>query len=154
MSLVFRRCPSLVRRVCGRRCLSVSAVIRTSTPPVPWFVDGDSTPKPFDRRPSPPHLPQKFTQDVRPLPDGAPQILRELHAHLLHSPLLEASTLVVMQPTAPPTGPELPFRLPQGRRRRGGTYAGESDFDMAGGIWNWVVMAQVSSRISIRLVFY
>jgi hypothetical protein len=35
--------------------------------------------------------------------------------------------------------------LPHGRRNRGGTFSGESAYDMFdGGLWSWVVLAQVS----------
>ncbi|KAG5221675.1 Shr3 amino acid permease chaperone [Salix suchowensis] len=40
-------------------------------------------------------------------------------------------------------GTPLPLRKPQGRRKRGGTNAGESAFDIPGGVWNWVILAQV-----------
>ncbi|KAI6103564.1 hypothetical protein F5141DRAFT_1131349 [Pisolithus sp. B1] len=43
------------------------------------------------------------------------------------------------------------LRAPQGRRRRGGTYAGEGiDKDAVGGIWNWVVIAQVKEGTENR----
>ncbi|EEB94559.1 hypothetical protein MPER_06607, partial [Moniliophthora perniciosa FA553] len=40
-------------------------------------------------------------------------------------------------------GDPLPLRPPQGKRRRRGTDAGESLYDIPGSLWNWVVFAQV-----------
>ncbi|KAG6820609.1 hypothetical protein H0H93_014525 [Arthromyces matolae] len=112
-----------------RRCLYTTA--RTTA--LPWFVD------------------EPLQQTVRPLvpryvpeiPENTPKIIKQLHSQLALSPHLELSTLSVSESVAPPPGPPLPFREPQGRRRRGGTYAGESAYDVPGGIWNWVVTAQV-----------
>lgn len=115
----------------------------STTSALPWFVDQSPVPPAFTQRASPPHLPQR-SNATPPLPENTPKALRDLHAQLSQSPHLEPSTLVVSQPLAPPPGPPLPRRLPQGRRKRGGTYPGESMYEIPGGIWNWVVMAQVS----------
>jgi len=114
-----------------RRLVSLARPYSTQ----PWFINHLEAPKVTMHRPKPP-----------PLPENAPRPLRELHAHLTQSPHLEPSSLVVSESVAPPAGPELPYRLPHGRRKRGGTYAGESAYDVPGGIWNWVLMAQVSGR--------
>ncbi|KAG5646646.1 hypothetical protein DXG03_002636 [Asterophora parasitica] len=105
-------------------------------------MDQAPVPQTFVERNQPPHLPQRAAKAL-PLPENTPSTLRELHAQLAQSPHLETSTLVVSEPIAPPPGPALPRRNPQGRRKRGGTYAGESSYDVPGGLWNWVVMAQV-----------
>ncbi|KAF9457181.1 hypothetical protein BDZ94DRAFT_1203198 [Collybia nuda] len=114
----------------------------SSASPFPWFVDQSPVPPAFTQRPSPPHLPQRSNL-VPTLPANTPQVLRDLHVQLSQSPHLEPSTLVISQPLTLPSGPPLTPKLPQGRRRRGGTYPGESMYDVPGGIWNWVVMAQV-----------
>lgn len=117
-----------------------------NNPPVlPWFLEEEPVPHSFVARPNPPHLRPK--PDRPPVPENAPQPLKQLHAELSESPHLEQSTLVVSQPLAPPMGPALPLRMPQGRRRRGGTFAGVSSYDYPGGIWNWVIMAQVGHDV-------
>ncbi|KAF9264825.1 hypothetical protein L218DRAFT_861933 [Marasmius fiardii PR-910] len=82
---------------------------------------------------------------VPSVPEDAPIILRDLHSQLLNSPHLEHAELLVTRAsnTRPPLGSALPLRLPQGRRKRGGTYAGESMYDIPGSLWNWMVFAQV-----------
>ena len=104
-----------------------------STPPTPWFLHH----LPVTNHPSP------NRSLIPPLPENIPSTLKTLHAQLSNSPHLDLSTLTISQSLAPPSGPPLPLRLPQGRRRRGGTYAGESIYEIPGSIWNWVVMAQV-----------
>jgi len=99
-------------------------------PRIPWFV-------------SAPSLSQTIRPVIRSLPENTPATLKQLHAQLSHSPHLDLSALSVSQPLAPLPGPPLPLRLPRGRRKRGGTYAGESMHDIPGGIWSWVLMAQV-----------
>ncbi|KAJ7063218.1 hypothetical protein C8F01DRAFT_984986, partial [Mycena amicta] len=47
-------------------------------------------------------------------------------------------------------GPSLPHREPQGRRRRGGTYYGESAFDVPGTLWSWIALAQVKQGTENR----
>lgn len=145
MSFLNRLARSLVP--CLVRPLSSSARLR-STAQTPWFVQQDEQlTKGFALRQNPPHLPPKDF-GLQPPPQNAPQVLKDLHALLAPSPLLETSTLTVTQPSEPPPGPPLPFKLPQGRRKRGGTYSGESEFDVPGGIWNWILMAQVSNMSS------
>lgn len=107
---------------------------------IPWFV-GEQLPPPFAARQRPPHISSSL---ITPAPTDAPEILKELHAHLADSPHLDPSTLTLSQSTPPPEGPPLPLRMPHGRRKRGGTYFGESQYDTTNGIWNWIIMAQVS----------
>lgn len=102
---------------------------------VPWFVDRAI---PTLTRAPPPHI-----RVVPPLPDDAPQPIKDLHAQLIQSPLLDPTTLLVSQPRSLPEGPPLPHREPQGRRKTRGTYHGESIYDVPGSLWSWVVMAQV-----------
>ncbi|KAJ7940716.1 hypothetical protein B0H13DRAFT_1939555 [Mycena leptocephala] len=111
-------------------CRRLSVYIRPG--PSPWFVERA---KPV--RLPPPHL------RPPPLPDDAPQPVKDLHAELIKSPLLDPPSILVSQPRSLPEGPPLPHREPQGRRKRGRTYAGESAYDVPGSLWSWTVMAQV-----------
>jgi len=102
---------------------------------VPWFIDRPHTSQTFIPKPA----------INSPIPDHAPQILKLLHSQLLQSPHLDKSALSVGPAVPPPPGPPLPTILPRGRRKRGGTFSGESAYDMPdGGLWSWVVVAQVS----------
>ena len=127
------------------------AVVRRSTRPfstltssllsphrVPWFADPQET-TPTQRAP-----PQSGTPS--PLPPGVPPALRILHTQLWHSPYLEPSTLLVRDPIIRPPGPPLPVAIPKGRRKRGRTYAGEG-FLEPGGIWSWILLAQVLTTL-------
>ncbi|KAF8894514.1 hypothetical protein BD779DRAFT_1501556 [Infundibulicybe gibba] len=120
---------------------SLSSLSR-STNSLPWFVDTEPG---NTLRQQPPHL-----QRAEPLPDNVPQVLKDLHGQLAQSPHLEPSSLTISQSMAPPPGPPLPHRPPQGRRRRGGTYAGDSMYDVPGGVWSWIVMAQVKEGTENR----
>lgn len=124
----------LIRRHFG------SAAILKEAAFVPWFLD-----RPHKDQSFPQHLPPKPETAV-PLPEDAPKVIKYLHAKLLQSPHLEKSQLVVSQAVLPDLGPPLPLKKPQGRRRRGGTYAGESGYEaVGGGLWSWVVMSQVET---------
>lgn len=146
MSLIAARSCSLRRTSWSLlvvRTLALTAVPRRFPTPAqstPWFVEDDYVPS--VARHDPPHLRQKDI-GLKNVPEDAPRILKDLRAVLAPSPLIETSTLIVTQPEQPPPGPPLPFKLPQGKRRRGRTYSGESAYDMPGGIWDWVLMAQV-----------
>ncbi|KAG6878733.1 hypothetical protein C0993_011548 [Termitomyces sp. T159_Od127] len=111
------------------------AVRRAYSSALPWFVD-EAPALPARARPAP---------AVPDVPANTPAVIRLLHTQLAQSPHLEPSKLLVSESIARPPGPALPFRAPQGRRKRGGTYAGESAYDVPGGIWNWVVIAQAWS---------
>jgi hypothetical protein len=103
---------------------------------VPWFIDS-----------SEPSLPQPTTSHkgtLHPLPLGIPVALQALHAQLVQSPYLEPSKLLIRDPIPQPTGPPLPMSTPRGRRKRGGTYAGEGLLE-PGNLWNWIILAQVRS---------
>jgi hypothetical protein len=125
-----QRCCRPLLQTLGRRAQSTAT---------PWFVD---PPSELEASRSIP-LPKPNHVVIPPLPENTPSTLRELHAHLAQSPHLDLTTLSVSQPLGLPPGRPLPLRLPHGRRKRGGTYSGESVYDVPGGIWNWVVMAQV-----------
>ena len=115
----------------------------------PWFVDPeDAEPPSFARRPIPPHSSETFLPEI---PSGVPDTIRVLHNELSTSPFLEPATLIVRKPLDIPAGPPLPERKPRGKRKRGGTYAGESQLDSSGGIWNWIVMAQVRLQFGVKL---
>ncbi|KAF7440443.1 hypothetical protein PC9H_000788 [Pleurotus ostreatus] len=121
-----------LRRICRPTQRSLSTT--------PWFVDTEA----FLQRPPPPHLTENpLTTRPPPLPKDVPHSIKELHSQLASSPHLEPSTIVVDRSLGRVMGPPLPLRKPQGRRKRGGTNAGESAFDIPGGVWNWVVLAQV-----------
>ncbi|KAF9500929.1 hypothetical protein BDN71DRAFT_1439826 [Pleurotus eryngii] len=121
-----------LRRICRPTQRSLSTT--------PWFVDTEA----FLQRPPPPHLTENpLTTRPPPLPKDAPHTIKELHSQLASSPHLEPSTLVVDRSLGRVMGPPLPLRKPQGRHKRGGTNAGESAFDIPGGVWNWVILAQV-----------
>ena len=114
---------------CSLRSLS------TISSSVPWFVDSSET------LPTQSAAPQRGTLPPLP-PPGVPLALQSLHAQLVQSPYLDPSKLLVRNPIPQPPGPPLPISTPKGRRRRGSTYAGEG-FLEPGGIWNWIVLAQV-----------
>jgi len=86
---------------------------------------------------------------MHPLPLGVPPALRHLHAKMAQSPYLEPSQLLVREPIPQPPGPPLPISEPKGRRKRGRTYAGEGLLE-PGGIWNWIVLAQVKEGTEKR----
>ncbi|KAI6028856.1 hypothetical protein F5J12DRAFT_398143 [Pisolithus orientalis] len=123
---------------------TVTRLLSTNAAPSPWFVD----PEP---QPSQKHTPPHLTPKVQEFPPNLPGPIRQLYTKLSQSPLLELSTLDVRESVAPPPGLPLPKRAPRGRRRRGGTYAGEGiDEDAVGGLWNWVVIAQVKEGTENR----
>lgn len=107
----------------------------TSSSPRPWFVD------PAFEHPRTPS--STASEPVAPVPHDAPPPVKLVHEALSRSPHLDLTTLVSRQTVDPRPGPPLPRRGPQGRRQRGATYAGESSFEVPGGIWRWTVMAQV-----------
>ena len=120
----------------GRRQLSTATTPTTGR--LPWFVDRT----PFVRQKAP-HL---VWSGPAPLPEGVPTVIKDLHAALKTSPHLDQSELVVCEPIPTPQGPPLPDAMPKGRRKRGRMYAGEGiATGMVGGLWNWIVLAQVSS---------
>jgi hypothetical protein len=124
---------------------AVSSSPSSDSPALPWFVDPAYT-----VRSAPPHLPARpITGTAPPIPADAPAAVRTLHAALLGSPYLEPAALLVTRPPPSPPGPPLPQAMPRGRRKRGGTELGEGVEGMrgvpeSGGIWSWVVLAQVS----------
>lgn len=126
----------------GRRQLFTATT--TTTGRLPWFVD----PTPFVRQ-NAPHL---VRTGPAPLPEGVPTVIKNLHAALKTSPHLDQSELVVCEPIPTPPGPPLPDAMPKGRRKRGRMYAGEGiATGMVGGLWNWIVLAQVSLYHDISL---
>lgn len=56
----------------------------------------------------------------------------------------------MQEPIPTATGPPLPDSPPKGRRKRGRTYAGEGVYEYAGGIWNWIIIAQVKEGTEKR----
>ncbi|KAJ3794453.1 hypothetical protein GGU11DRAFT_313932 [Lentinula aff. detonsa] len=100
----------------------------------PWFVEREE-------HIENPHA--SLASRAVPVPEDAPKILQDLHSQLIQSPHLEQSKLLVSRATSRELGPLPPLRAPQGRRRRGGTFPGESAFDIPGSLWNWTVFAEV-----------
>ena len=88
---------------------------------------------------------RSLSEDVcrKPIPLGVPGILRTLHKDLSVLPHLDQSVLEICKPIESSVGPPLPHALPQGRRRRGRTDYGMGVPETSGGLWKWIVLAQV-----------
>jgi len=116
----------------------------SSSNSIPWFVDKEFA------RPPPPHISLRVPQQPKPLPPDAPEHLANLHHVLCKSPLLDSGGVEVLpfQPHQP--GPSLPNQFPKGRRRRGRTEFGIGIPDNSGGLWKWVVVAQVKEGTEKR----
>ncbi|KAF9510635.1 hypothetical protein BS47DRAFT_1347783 [Hydnum rufescens UP504] len=116
-------------------------------PKTPWFVDPNEEIWDFRNDDG-----SDTTTSILPsssyavAPADAPHHLHILHRHLVSLPLLEPSTVQITRPSSEPSydaPPPLPYRKPQGKRRRGGTPdAGEGVGDPPP-LWSWVVLAQV-----------
>ncbi|KAI0350234.1 hypothetical protein OH77DRAFT_1499154 [Trametes cingulata] len=156
------RCRSSLHSQLPRRLLSTassssphesaSSSSSTSASPLPWFVDpseAEPAPSPYARRVATPQAPSK---PLAPLPSAIPpdHPIARLHAELKTSPHLEPGTLLVRKPIPTANGPPLPLSAPKGRRKRGGTYAGETVSEEVGGIWEWLVIAQVKEGTENR----
>lgn len=145
------RCRSRLQLDIARRALSTTATTASASAspstsstasPTPWFVDSEEEPSPYARRAA---LPQAPTKPLAPLPAAIPSDhpIARLHAELKASPHLEPGTLLVREPIPTATGPPLPATMPKGRRQRGRSYVGEGVAGDTGGIWEWLVIAQV-----------
>lgn len=147
-SLISPRLTSL-QRLNSRSLTRTSTTNESVSASRPWFLtDEDDVP------PTTGHLTQQEPEQTNaslrpaapPLPPSLPPHLLTLYAHLSQSPLLNVSSLVVRRP--PPlteddlAATNIPFRRPQGRRRRGGTETGDG-FTEPGGMWDWHVVAEV-----------
>jgi hypothetical protein len=138
-----------------QRALSTVSDAPTNNLPdeLPWFVDPA-----FETRPAPPHQQPVRTGDSHPpFPPEAASVssLERLYGALSKSPLLEPATLLVCKPPNRPPGPALPEAMPRGRRKRGGTDLGEGverlkGVPESGGMWNWIVLAQVKDGAEKR----
>ncbi|KAI9456650.1 hypothetical protein BJY52DRAFT_1275174 [Lactarius psammicola] len=126
---------------CSSRTFSTLNSSLPSPHRVPWFIDPQET---SSAQRAPPQ-----TGTPPPIPPGAPLALRNLYTQLCQSPYLESSALLVRDPIIRPPGPPLPVAIPKGRRKRGRTYAGEG-FLEPGGIWGWILLAQVKERTEKR----
>ncbi|KAI0831738.1 hypothetical protein BC628DRAFT_1311084 [Trametes gibbosa] len=157
---VLRRQSCLRREQARRAFCATSASLSghpssstSSTPsPIPWFVDpSEAEPalSPYARRAA---LPQAPTKPLAPLPTVLPldHPITRLHAELKASPHLEPGTLLVCEPIPTATGPPLPPSMPKGRRKRGRSYVGEGVSENTGGIWEWIVIAQVKEGTEDR----
>ncbi|KAA1471304.1 hypothetical protein DENSPDRAFT_103783 [Dentipellis sp. KUC8613] len=143
-----RRAGRCTPRSCAR-ALSAAASSSGAGTHTPWFVDEEPA---YPRRQVPPHMPLRraeATTTLAPLPADVPPQIRTLHTALAQSPNLEPGALLVCEPLPTPPGPPLPEAMPKGRRRRGRTYVGEG-VQEPGGIWNWIVIAQVKEGTEKR----
>ncbi|OCH89111.1 hypothetical protein OBBRIDRAFT_813317 [Obba rivulosa] len=147
-----RRCARRLLNDLARRSLSSAASPSSSTAPpsIPWFVDpAEYAPQP----PSPAPSPLRHAQSFPPLPAALPPSgpIARLHAALAASPHIEPGMLVVREPVPTPLGPPLPEQPVKGRRRRRGvTNSGEGIDAETGGIWSWIVLAQVKEGTENR----
>jgi hypothetical protein len=119
-------------RCCRRHFSSASPVTSSLHSRAPWFIDSSETS----------FTPKTSLGTPPPLPPGVPVVLHNLYSQLVRSPYLEPSKLLVRDPVPQPPGPPLPMSTPRGRRKRGSTYAGEGLLE-PGGLWDWIVLAQV-----------
>ncbi|KAH8102931.1 hypothetical protein BXZ70DRAFT_759933 [Cristinia sonorae] len=137
------------------RALSSLPPRSTDSQPFPWFMDPTDGSRPARatiERSLPPHLSHESTLPPLPADLPASSPLAHLHATLLTSPHLESGTLLVREPVKTDLGPALPLSLPKGRRKRGGTYFGEGLGEEleSGGIWEWIMIAQVKDGAENR----
>ncbi|CCM07223.1 uncharacterized protein FIBRA_09568 [Fibroporia radiculosa] len=147
LRLCSRRCQRRLVHGLSRRPLS-TVPSSSSASSLPWFVDpSDALPTKPTTQPRRPAL-----ADVRPLPSVIPpgSPVAQLHSALSTSPHLEPGMLFVREPIPTDVGPPLPDAVPKGRRKRGRTYAGEGVQDHTGGIWSWIVLAQVKEGTEKR----
>ncbi|KAF8078002.1 hypothetical protein FPV67DRAFT_1463805 [Lyophyllum atratum] len=126
------------------RCLQAVVCARRSySTALPWFVDQAPVPHTFTARVQPPHLPHRAT-NTPPLPENTPSTLRELHAQLAQSPHLESSTATCRRVNGSTSGATyFHVECPKVDGEEEERTAGESAYDIPGGLWNWVVVAQV-----------
>ena len=117
----------------------------------PWFVDADEEPVPSTSRAQAPGFVRPQVE-VKPLPLGVPDYLKRAHSHLVQSPLLDLSTLTVSKPLPSEFQAivDLPTNIPKRRLQRRlprmerELWPGRGiEVGMSGGIWNWVLVAQV-----------
>ena len=113
----------------------------------PWFVDADEGPVPSTSRAQAPGF-GRPQAEVKPVPPGVPEYLKRAHSHLAHSPLLDLSTLTVSKPLPSEFQPiiDLPMNIPTRRlpRVERELWPGRGiEVGMSGGIWEWVLVAQV-----------
>lgn len=107
--------------------------------PTPWFIDQQYS----EARHHPPHMIPSTSAQESSLPADLPAHLTALHSELSRSPHLERGGVEICPPLATEPGPSLPSSLPKGRRQRGRTEFGMGVPDLGGGLWRWIVIAQV-----------
>lgn len=133
-----------------RRCLCLPRRALSTENSTPWFVDNEyERAQPTTQHPLPSHV-KPVLAAPPPVPEDAPGPVKDVYAVLAQSPHLDLSALAATRFVEPTPGPPLPKKAPQGRRKRGSTYGGESGFDVPGGIWSWIVMAQVKEGTENR----
>ena len=147
----------------------LSSVSRSNPPPptvVPWFLEPSEVSAEETTRNSSPssHLSSPVSGSSTlnshpPLPAELPStsVLAQLYDLLKTSPHLESGTLLVREPIPTSVGPPLPLTAPKGRRQRGRTYFGEGlnvEGLESGGLWNWIMVAQVNYKLSLANIIY
>lgn len=113
----------------------------------PWFIEEDEKPVPSTSRAHGPGSVRPQVE-VKPLPPDVPDYLKRAHSHLTQSPLLDLSTLTVEKPLPSEFQPivDLPTNMPVRRlpRIEREMWPGRGiEVGMSGGIWDWVLVAQV-----------
>jgi hypothetical protein len=113
----------------------------------PWFVDVNDEPVPSTSRAQGSGF-VRSQVEVKLLPPGVPDYLKRAHSHLAQSPLLDLSTLTVSKPLPSEFQAivDLPTNIPTRRLSRieREMWPGRGiEVGMSGGIWDWVLVAQV-----------
>jgi hypothetical protein len=120
----------------------------------PWFVNEDDEPVPSTSSAQGPGFIRPQVE-IKPLPPGIPDYLNRAHSHLVQSPLLNISTLTVSRPLSSEFQPivDLPTNIPTRRlpRIEREMWPGRGiEVGMNGGIWDWVLVAQVKEGTERR----
>lgn len=120
----------------------------------PWFIDEDEEPLPSTSRVQGRGF-VRSQEEVKPLPPGVPGYLKRAHSHLAQSPLLDLSTLTVSKPLPSEFQAivDLPLNIPTRRlpRIEREMWPGRGiEVGMSGGIWDWVLVAQVKEGTERR----
>ena len=120
----------------------------------PWFVDEDEEPVSSTSRAQGPGF-VRHQVEVKPLPPGVPDYLKRAHSQLAESPLLDLSTLMVSKPLPSEFQAivDLPTILPARRlpRMEREMWPGRGvEVGLSGGIWDWVLVAQVKEGTERR----
>ncbi|KAL5511882.1 hypothetical protein ACEPAH_5100 [Sanghuangporus vaninii] len=143
--VLLRPCTTALRAYVISRKTLFSSATRGSTP---WFVDQEFVKAGHP----PPHLSSEpsLAEQEKSLPPDLPAYLAALYSELTKSPHLERGGVEVCSPPPTEPGPPLPSSLPKGRRQRGRTEFGLGISDASGGLWRWILIAQVKEGTENR----